>query len=143
MRDFNEEQSRLFIGLNRSVLAHRPLDLHPLIDDDVAEAASALAATLETSSRGVVYEHRPAAAPAARLAGALKPLVMEAPTSSRSEREAAVVLRRIEQSVRETQAEHPGTSCAYLDRLRRVLIERRLADDQAAAETEGSRLILP
>jgi hypothetical protein len=142
MRDFNEEQARMFIGLSRSVLEHRPLDLQPLVDDDVADAAGALAATLETSSRGVFYEHRPATAPAARLAGALRPLVMEAGRpSSRSEREAAVVLRRIEQSVRETQAEHPGASRAYLDRLRRVLIER--AADGQAAESEGSRLILP
>ncbi len=143
MRDFNEEQSRLFIGLSRSVLEHRPMDLQPLIDDDVADAAAALAATLETSSRGVLYEHRPAAAPAVRLAGALRPLVMEAcRSSSRSEREAAVVLRRIEQSVRETQAEHPGAPRAYLDRLKRVLIEGRAADEQAAADRERSRLIL-
>ena len=45
-------------------------ELQPLIDDDVAEAMAALAATFETASRGVIYEHRPASLPAERLVDA-------------------------------------------------------------------------
>ena len=69
MRDLNERQSQLFF-----LIAHvsRPLssrrNCSALIDDDVAEAAAALAATFETASRGVIYEHRPASLPAERLA---------------------------------------------------------------------------
>jgi hypothetical protein len=38
-----------------------------LADEDVAEAAGALAATYETATRGVIYEHRPQSLAAQRL----------------------------------------------------------------------------
>ena len=67
----------------------------------MAEAAAALAATFETAARGVIYEHRPASLPAERLATALKPVLAEAGKGSASafERDAAVVLRRLEEAV--------------------------------------------
>jgi hypothetical protein len=69
VQDFNERQSQLFL-LVASFLARFPSpDLQPLIDDDVAEASAALAGTLETAARGVIYEHRPASLPAERLLG--------------------------------------------------------------------------
>jgi class 3 adenylate cyclase len=39
-----------------------------LNDDDVADAAGALAATFETAARGVIYEHAPESLVARRLA---------------------------------------------------------------------------
>ena len=64
--------------VNSVLAAYQPSELQPLIDDDVAASAAALAATLETSARGVIYEHRPASLPAERLMSTLKPLLAEA-----------------------------------------------------------------
>ena len=79
VRDFSERQSQLFLSMTLTFLVrYQPPELQPLIDEDVAEAAAALAATFETASRGVIYEHRPASLPAERLVAALKPLLDEA-----------------------------------------------------------------
>ena len=64
MRDFNERQSQLFLLISTFLVRYEAPELQPLIDDDVAEAMAALAATFETSARGVIYEHRPASLPA-------------------------------------------------------------------------------
>ena len=75
MRDFSERQSRIFLLISTFLVRYEAPELQPLIDDDVAEAMAALAATFETSARGVIYEHRPASLPAERLVGGLKPLL--------------------------------------------------------------------
>ena len=69
MRDLSERQSQLFFLVTSFLVGYQPPELQPLIDNDIAEAAAALAATLETSVRGVIYEHRPASLPAERLTG--------------------------------------------------------------------------
>src|SRR5436309_1433577 len=56
MRDFSQRQSQLFFLVNSFVLGYTPADFQTLVDDDVAEAAEALAATYETAARGVIYE---------------------------------------------------------------------------------------
>ena len=63
MRDLSERQSQLFFLISTFLQRYEPPELQPLIDDDVAEAAAALAGTFETAVRGVIYEHRPAALP--------------------------------------------------------------------------------
>ncbi len=89
----------------------------------MADAAAALAGTFETAVRGVIYEHRPAALPADRLATALKPVLAEAGKHAGSafDRDAAVVLRRVEAAARELKAADPTNRRAYLDVLSRVL----------------------
>ena len=68
MTGFTDRQSRFFF-LFQSIALRHPADvLRPLVDADVAEAASATAATLETASRGVIYEQAPAAPNAQELA---------------------------------------------------------------------------
>lgn len=103
-RDLNERQSQLLVALTTFLASYRPDDLQSLIDEDVADAAGALAATFETASRGVIYDHRPASLPAGRLASRLRTVILEiAPKhgSTPFERDAAGVLRRIEGAVRE------------------------------------------
>ena len=78
MRDLSERQSQLFFLVTSFLVGYQPPELQPLIDNDIAEAAAALAATLETSVRGVIYEHRPASLPAERLMNAIKPVLAEA-----------------------------------------------------------------
>jgi len=105
------------------LLHYAPPDLHGVIDDDVAEAAAALASTYETASRGVIYEHRPASLPAERLATELRQVLTEAGkgTTSSFDRDAGVVLRRLEEAVRDVRAVDHDNSRAFLDLLVRVL----------------------
>ena len=139
---------------------YQPPDLQLIADEDVGEATDALAATFETSARGVIYDHQPASLPAARLAAALKPVVAKAGGSGAAfERDAAAVLRRIGESVRDAAAleagkrsEGPGSAPpatpgasrrAFLDWLGRVLRENGSSGEHAAPEAEASRLVLP
>jgi hypothetical protein len=123
VRDFSERQSQLFVALASAVVRHRGSELAPLIDDDVSDAASALAATYETAARGVIYEHRPATSTGERLAAELKPLLARAADGggTTAEREAATVLRRIVDNVSEARRVDPENRRAYLELLGRVL----------------------
>jgi len=147
MRDLNERQSQLFFLINTFLQRYEPPELQSLIDDDVAGAAAALAGTFETAARGLIYEHRPSALPADRLATALRPLIAEAGENGGSafERDAAVVMRRIEEAARELSSVDQSNHRAYLDLLDRVMQK----PDDAAARGElvdligEPRLIVP
>lgn len=144
LRDLSERQSQLFFLVSTFLLRYEPPEFQALVDDDVAEAAAALAGTFETAARGVIYEHRPATLPAERLATALKGVVAEAGKQGTSafDRDAAVVLRRVEEAARETRGEAAGPR-AYLELLGRVL---KAQGDPAVAGAEGqseTRLIVP
>ena len=147
MRDFSQRQSQLFFLIATFLARYEPPELQALIDDDVAEAAAALAATFETASRGVIYEHRPASLPSDRLVSTLKPILLEAGKGAGSAfvRDAGVVLRRMEEASRDARASNPSDRRAFLDLLGRVI---RKSDVEAGAEqgaqTPGEpRLIVP
>jgi hypothetical protein len=150
MRDLSERQSRLFFLIQTFLNEYTPSELQPLIDDDIREATTALAATYETASRGVIYEHRPASLAAERLTTALKPVLAEAGKGlgSSFERDAAVVLRRVNDAVTAAHAEDPENRRAYLALVSRVVRRR----DESATGSPGesgdqappaSRLIVP
>ncbi|MGH9143215.1 MAG: hypothetical protein ACRD2I_18940 [Vicinamibacterales bacterium] len=144
MRDLSERQSQLFFLIVAFLARYQAPDLHAPIDDDVAEAIGSLASTYETASRGLIYDHRPASVLAERLTTALKPVLSEASQGAGSafERDAAVVLRRIEEAVRDVRAFDQTNREAFLDLLRRVMTPS--ADDSAPADSpERSRLIVP
>jgi hypothetical protein len=146
MRDLSERQSQLFFVLNSFLAGYDAGDLEKPIDEDVAEAAAALAGTLETAARGLIYEHRATSLAAQRLVEALKPLLNEVGKNGGTafERDAAVVLRRIEQAARDTTIHADGNRRAYLDLQRRIGKRSPGSDEPAAAATpEPSRLILP
>ena len=147
LRDFSERQSQLFLLLSTFLTKYEAPELHSIVDDDVAEAVAALASTYETSVRGVIYEHRPASLPAERLVNLLKPILATAGESGGSafERDAAFVLRRAEEAIREVHGTNRENSRAFLDFLSRVIARRPEADGgaQAPGADEPSRLILP
>ena len=118
MRDLSERQSQLFFLINSFLERYEPPELHALVDDDIVEAMAALAGTFETAARGVIYDHRPAALPADRLATALKPVIAEAGKHGGSafDRDAAVVLRRIEEAAREIKVADGSNRRAYRPR---------------------------
>jgi hypothetical protein len=144
--DLNERQSQLFWLLNASILRYRPPEFQMLLDDDVADAVAAMASTCETSSRGVIYEHRAATVAAERLAAALNPVVAEAVGRGGSayERDAAVVLRRIADGVARARAIEAGGRRAYLETLARALGRGERAEPISAdAIDQPRRLIVP
>jgi len=143
MRDFSQRQSQLFFLVATFLARYQPPELQPLIDEDVREAAAALAATFETASRGVIYEHRPASLSAERLVNALKPLLAEAGKGAGSafERDAAVVLRRVEDAARDARAIEPDNRRVLLDVIGR-LIAKAPADEREMPAPEP-RLIVP
>ena len=123
MRDFSERQSQIFLLISTFLVRYEAPELQPLIDADVADAMTALAATFETASRGVIYEHRPASLPAERLVAGLRPLLAEAGKGGGSsfERDAAGVFRRVEEAVREVRADERDNRRAFLDLLARIV----------------------
>ena len=68
MGGLTERQHQLFFLFQSVIAKFRPDGLARLTDEDVAEAAGACAATIETAAKGVLYEHAPghAAGPEAR-----------------------------------------------------------------------------
>jgi hypothetical protein len=146
IKDFTERQYQLFFVLHTVIARHQPEGLARLVDADVAEAAGAAAATLETAARGVIYDHAPQSRPAQRLAIELKGAIAElrergAPVY---DREAALVLRGIERGARDA-GPAAGSETAYLELMGRLLQVNRAA---AAAEPQAgagrtSSIILP
>ena len=148
MRDFSQRQSQIFFLVNTFLVRYEPPGLHSLIDDDVAEAMGALAATFETASRGLIYDHRPASLPAERLTVALKPMLAEAgrSTGTAFDRDAAVVLRRIETAARDIRALNGENRRAFLDLLGRIITKTAAGGpgpDADADPRDHSSLILP
>jgi hypothetical protein len=147
LRDFSRRQSQLFLLVATFLVRYEPPEFQALIDDDIAEAAGAMAATFETESKGVIYEHRPASLPAERLATALKQVLAAAGKGAGSafDRDAAVVLRRVQEGVRETSLLDPANRRAFVALLGRVISKAAEAEatDAAANVPEPSRLIVP
>ena len=145
VRDFSQRQSQLFAMTLTFLVRYQPPELQPLIDDDVAQAAAALAATFETASRGVIYEHQPASVPAERLVAALKPLLNDAGRQGGTafERDAAVVMRRLEEAVGALRALAPENRLAFIELLGRTIRRSSQAADEKAAAADAPRLILP
>jgi hypothetical protein len=121
--DLSEQQAQLLWGLQQFLDTRRTGLVPPLADRDVAEAAGALAATLETAARGIIYEHQPRSLSARRLVVEMHPLVEQAQRDRRLERDAIVVLRRLERAACEARTTLEDSPTAYLDFVRRLLEE--------------------
>jgi hypothetical protein len=146
IQDLTERQYQLFALFNAHIARHKPEGFVRLVDDDVAEAAAALAGTLETASRGVIYEHSAQSLPAQRLATELKELLaqMREQGAKIFDSEAAVALRATERGARETRTRAEGADVAYLQLTTRLLKLNRTRREEAATPSHpGSSLILP
>jgi hypothetical protein len=151
-----ERQHQLFFLFQTVVARHQPEGFVRLNDDDVAEAAATVAATLETAARGVIYEHTAPSPVAQRLARELQALLEEMKERGATvfDREAAIVLRAIEQGARETRAAdrdageartgNPAPT-AYLTLMGRLLHVNRAADaaGASAASKPAGQIVLP
>ena len=143
IRHLTERQYQLFFLFQTLVARHVPEGFSRLVDDDLADAAGTFAATLETASRGVIYEHPPQSVVAQRLITEMKTLLaqMKEQGATAYDHEIAIVLRSIEQGAREIRQVTPGHT-AYLDLVGRLLQVNR-ATEAPAAQPAASSLILP
>jgi hypothetical protein len=142
----SERQARLFLMFAALIARHQGEAFQTLIDGDIALAGEALAATLETSVRGIVYEHRAATVPADRLLTELKALMAEIAKEGGSalERDAAIALRRIQAAANEGEKADAGGT-AFQQLLVRVLLPPGgpAASDQPPPGAPASSLIIP
>lgn len=122
IRHLTERQYQLFFLFQTRIAQHKPQGLTRLIDSDIADAAGALAATIETAARGVIYEHTPQSPPAQALAVEITTMLaqMREQGATVYDREAAIVLRAIERGAREMKAPDEGDT-AYVDLMARLL----------------------
>jgi hypothetical protein len=108
----------------------------------VADAVATLAATLETSARGVIYEHPAGGTLSQALVGELKALLGQIREQGAKvfDHEVIVVLRAIEAGARGAAGDDT-TSRPYLDLIARLLHGRQ-AESEATIAPE-SPLIVP
>jgi len=134
----SQQQVGLCTALLSVVAGFRSDPLFRLVDDDVAEAAGALAATCETAGRGVIYERRPQSLVAHRLYGELKDLLARSglERSRRLEEDAALVLRRFEVSAREARTVTGLGQTSWVEMVGRLL---RNAGPSAAGGPPGAQ----
>jgi hypothetical protein len=144
-----ERQQQLFFLFHTAIARYTPEGFTRLVDEDVTQAAAAVAATLETASRGVIYEHTPQSMPALRLAQELTSLLGEIRTHGGTvqDAEAAIVLRAIEQGARDAHKTPGVDDTTYVSLMARLLRVRRAAQQHGHGQTEQttsqSTLILP
>ena len=138
----SERQHQLFFLIHSVIARHKPDTFSRLLDEDVAQASAAVAATLETAGKGVLYEHTPASLVAQRLAKDITAMLAEVRSHGTKiyDGEVAIALRAIERGAREAHKQH-AEDTAYLSLVGRLLHIR----NQPAAEEPrtGSSLILP
>jgi len=135
MSGLTERQHQLFFLFQSVIARSQPDGLARLTDEDVAEAAGACAATIETAAKGVFYEHSPATLPAQKLAGEFRTLLAQAREHGATvyDREAAIALRAIERGARSLT--RPGEAATYLALMGRLLQVNKAAEQGPGAET--------
>jgi len=147
MTGFTDRQSRFFF-LFQSIALRHPTDvLRPVVDADIAEAAAAAAATLETASRGVIYEQAPATLNAQELSTAFGRAFEEIVQQVQGprtplERDAARALRGIEEAARRVGAITGEARTGFLGLMRRV-VGAQNAQAGVARQEPGPSIILP
>ena len=117
IQDLSERQYRLFLFVQGVIARHRPAALQRLTDLDIADAVHALAATLETERRGIIYEHSASSLPAQRLEQDLNAAVeLQRKNGTTSlDLDFVTVLQRTERACRDAGTALGGGGAAYLN----------------------------
>jgi hypothetical protein len=148
LEGLNAPQGDLLALLQGQVRSARAGAIPPLRDEDVRDAAAALASTLETAARGIHYEHQPAWIPAMRLMRGWQESLTEIERRGRaaSVRPSLVapVLRKIEAAAREAAKTLAlDGDAVFLDFLDRVMRGGPAEPAHEPVEEAPSRLIVP
>jgi hypothetical protein len=149
--DLTEPQASLVLLFRSALLNHAAQAIPAVLDVDVAEAAAAVAATLETARKGVIYQHEPTSIPAQRLATVFREAVaaLNAEAGSRIARletDVASALRAIERGARAAQDALAGDEPPiFIGVLKRLVgpgpkSGKSLSDDETP---DGGPLIVP
>lgn len=149
MNELTERQYQFFLLFQSVIARHRSDLLRPLVDGDVVDAMSSAASTLETASRGVIYEHASTGLNAQELGAEVKRVFgevtgqMEGPRSP-LERDAAKALRAIEEAARRVGKIVGDEREGFLNLVRRIMKPAAAAatSDTKPAEAPGSGLII-
>jgi hypothetical protein len=144
IRRLTERQHQLFFLFHTAIARHTPEGFSRLVDDDVAQAAGAVASTLETAARGVIYQYTPSSMPAQRLATDLTAVLAQIREQGAkvSDAEAAIALRAIEQGTKDVKTVD-ASEAAYVALIARLLQVRRAQAAPKEADRKTSSLILP
>jgi hypothetical protein len=145
--ELSERQARLLLYLQALVKQCAKASptgiagLAPVVDRDIADAAASLASTLETSAKGILYEHYAASVPAQRLAGDLKRGLEELARAERAipDRDIAAALRMLEKLAGGAAAALGDGERTYLNLVDRVM---KPSTEESKADTD-SRVIVP
>jgi hypothetical protein len=148
MSGLSDRQSRFFFLFQSLALRHPQDALRPLLDADVAEAAAATAASLETSARGLIYDQPAASLNAQELSAAFRRAFDEIATGTGGprtplERDAARGLRGVEEAARRVGPIVGDGRTGFLALARRVLGTQRTGPEAEGGESDKSGLILP
>ena len=143
----SEQQLQLFFLMQSMVLSYKPEGLGRLTDTDVALATGALASSLETASKGVIFEEATSSVVAEGLRRALKPVIEEITknSGSRAEREVAIVLRGMERGALHEGGQIPDGETSYMELVGRVFQQRPPSQQGGSGGTRPSSplIILP
>jgi len=141
IRELTERQYQLFFLFQNVIAQAQPEGLARVTDQDVAEAAGSVAATLETAARGIIYEQAPQSPIGRKLADGFKTLMEQVREQGATlfDREAAITLRAIEAGARTVGGRANATGTAYLDLMARLLQVNKAKEDQRAP----SSIIVP
>jgi hypothetical protein len=134
-----ERQYQLFFLVQGAVHRLAQTGDVPVDDEVIRETARALAATYETASKGIIYEHRPSSLHAERLANELKPLLegRDGHGPVAKEHDLVLVLRRVEQAATEARKTLEGDSRAYLNLVSRLMRSAPGGDTSSPDATTG------
>jgi hypothetical protein len=145
-RDLNETQADILLAVLGFLRDYRGDGFLRVTDDDVENAASALAATHETAARGVIYEQRPQSLAAQRLVNDLRPFIapLGRDRGTSFDGDLAAVFRAIERGAREARQSLEGGDTAYLAMVRRLVVPQADAGPGArpGSSAAGSRLVV-
>ena len=123
MGRLSEQQLQLFFLLESIIVGFKPEGFGRILDSDVAQATGALAKSLETASRGVIFEEATSSSVAEGLRKEIRPILDELTKAggARAEREVALVLRGIERGARHEGPLVEAGPTGYLELITRVL----------------------
>jgi hypothetical protein len=142
-----QAQYQLFLLVQLTIARYLPRVTDQLLDRDVADAAAALAATFETATKGIIYDHLAVSLPAQRLSAEVRTAIDALGREGHPPRDGdvAVALRRTEKAVEEA-GRAIGGERAYLELVADVFA-RASEQPRRAGPAErapgASRLIIP
>jgi hypothetical protein len=146
IRGLDEAQIVLLSVAQQHLRRYRPTALPALVDADVTEAARAMAATLETAARGIVYEHETASLPAQRVLSIFRALHAEIETRRPTPAKVlGVAFRRLELASRTAAEQLGGGETAFLDFVDRLAAgaAERSGGAESEPASDAPRIILP